>query len=218
MTFVVPKVVDQFTDMGQELPGITMVMIAISDFMRTFGPVLLIGIVAGGIAFAQGLRGPAFKRKVDNALLRLPIVGRLIRNLQTARFARTLSTLIASGCSVVESLRAAEQILRNRIFKEAVADISTQVVEGASLSSALKRSKAFPPMIAYMAASGENSGKLDEMMGKCADYLEREFEDFTAAALSLLEPAIIILMGGVVATIVLSILMPILKLNTLAMT
>lgn len=218
MTFVVPKVVDQFTDMGQELPSITLVMITISHLMRTFGPVLLLGLVAGGFVFARALRQPAFKLRVDRALLRLPILGRLMRNLQTARFARTLSTLLASGCSVVESLRAAEQILRNRVFKQAVADISTQVVEGASLSSALKRSKVFPPMIAYMAASGENSGQLDGMMGKCADYLEREFEDFTAAALSLLEPAIIILMGGVVATIVLSILMPILKLNTLAMT
>ena len=218
MTFVVPKVVDQFTDMGQELPGITLVMIGISHFMRGFGPLLLLGLVAGGLTFARALRRDGFRRKVDTALLRLPILGRLMGNLQTARFARTLSTLIASGCSVVESLRAAEQILHNRVFREAVADISTQVVEGASLSAALKRSRAFPPMIAYMAASGENSGKLDEMMGKCADYLEREFEDFTAAALSLLEPAIIILMGGVVATIVLSILMPILKLNTLAMT
>lgn len=217
MTFVVPKVVDQFTDMGQDLPGITLVMIGLSDFMRSFGPFLLLALVAGGVLFVRALRNPAFKHRVDVALLKVPIIGRLIRNLQTARFARTLATLIASGCSVVDGLTAAEQILRNSVFKEAVAALSTQVSEGASLSSALRRSKAFPPMISYMAASGENSGQLDTMMGKVADYLEREFEDFTGAALSLLEPAIIIVMGGVVATIVLSILMPILRLNSLAM-
>lgn len=218
MTFVVPKVVDQFTDMGQDLPAVTLAMIALSDFMRAFGPVLLLALLAGGAAFAQALRRKTFRRRVDRAVLKLPLVGRLIGNLQTARFARTLSTLIASGCSVPDALRAAEQILRNVVFKEAVAELSVQVSEGTSLSSALRRSKAFPQMLAYMAASGENSGRLDAMMGKAADYLEREFEDFTNAALSLLEPAIIIVMGGVVATIVLSILMPILRLNTLAMT
>lgn len=217
MTFVVPKVVDQFTDMGQDLPGITLVMIALSDAMRSFGPIFLVALVAGVLLFVRALRKPAFKHRVDIALLKVPIIGRLIRNLQTARFARTLSTLLASGCSVVDGLKAAEQILRNSVFKEAVATLSTQVSEGASLSSSLRRSKAFPPMIAYMVASGENSGQLDAMMGKAADYLEREFEDFTGAALSLLEPAIIIVMGGVVATIVLSILMPILRLNSLAM-
>lgn len=217
MTFVVPKVVDQFTDMGQDLPGLTLLMISLSDFLRSFGPVLFLAMVAGGLLFVRALRKPAFKHRVDVALLKLPIIGRLVRNLQTARFARTLATLIASGCSVMDGLKAAEKILRNSVFKEAVAALSTQVSEGASLSSALRRSKAFPPMIAYMAASGENSGQLDTMMSKVADYLEREFEDFTGAALSLLEPMIIIVMGGVVATIVLAILMPILRLNSMAM-
>lgn len=217
MTFVVPKVVDQFTGMGQELPALTNFMIAASSAMRTLGLPMLVALLVGLAAFGRALRREEFRRRVDRSVLRLPIVGRLVRDLQTARFARTMATLISSGCSVLDGLEAARQILRNVIFRDAVTDMMTQIREGSSLSAALRRSKVFPPMIGYMAASGENSGRLDDMLGKAAQYLEREFEDFTAAALSLLEPAIIIVMGGVVAMIVLSILLPILRLNSLAL-
>ncbi|MCH8686346.1 type II secretion system inner membrane protein GspF [Pedomonas mirosovicensis] len=218
MAFVVPKVVDQFTGMGQELPALTNAMIAASHAVRTLGLPMLVALLLGLAAFGRALQREEFRRRVDRVVLRLPVVGRLVRDLQTARFARTMATLLASGCSVLDGLEASRQILRNMMFRDAVGDMMAQIREGSSLSAALRRSKAFPPMIGYMAASGENSGRLDDMLGKAAQYLEREFEDFTAAALSLLEPAIIIVMGGVVATIVLSILLPILRLNSLALT
>ncbi len=213
MAFVVPKVVEQFDSLGRELPMLTKVMIAISDGVRDYGLIALILLAVGGLAFARSLRQPAVRRGFDAFLLRLPVAGRLMRELQSARFARTLSTLIASGTPVLEGLMAARATVRNVILKEAVSDVVTQVREGASLSAAMRRAKAFPPLVVYMAAMGEKSGALDTMLAKAADYLEAEFEAMTTAAIGLLEPAIIIGMGVMVGTIIMAILLPILQFN-----
>jgi general secretion pathway protein F len=216
MTFVVPKVVEQFDSMGRTLPFLTRLMITISEFIQDFGLFIFAGIIIGIFAFVRALKARAFRKKVDQFILGLPIIGKLVRGLNAARLARTLSTLISSGVPVLSGLRAAQKTVSNTVLQDAIDKVVIMVEEGASLSAALKRTSGFPPMVAYMAAAGENSGQLEELLGKSADYLENEFESFTSAALSLLEPMIIIMMGGVVAVIVLSILLPILQLNTLA--
>jgi general secretion pathway protein F len=216
MTFVVPKVVDQFADMGQTLPLLTRVVIFISELMRNAGWAVLLALAAGGAAFARALTRPAFRLKVDRAVLRLPLVGRLVRDLNAARLARTLATMTASGLPVLEGLIITARTVENRVLRGAIEDMAASITEGGSLSAAMRRTDVFPPILIYMTQSGENSGRLEVMLSRAADYLQREFDTFTAVALSLLEPAIIILMGGVVATIVLSILLPILQINNLA--
>lgn len=217
MTFVVPKVVDQFESMGQALPWLTRAVIAVSGLLQDFGVAMLVAVALGVAAFAQALKRPAFRRGVDAGLLRLPVIGRLIRDVQAARLARTLATMIGAGVPLLEGLEMTTATVRNTILREALEAMAASIREGGGLSTAMRRVGVFPPILVYMTASGENSGRLATMLARAADYLEREFNTFTAAALSLLEPAIIVIMGGVVATIVLSILLPILQLNSLAL-
>ncbi|MBS7458923.1 type II secretion system inner membrane protein GspF [Coralloluteibacterium stylophorae] len=217
MIFVVPRVVEQFETMGRELPFLTRVVIALSDALAHGALPALVVLVAGGLGFAQALRRPTFRRRVDALVLRLPVLGRLLRDLHAARLARTLSVMLASGLPVVEGLAITARTVGNRVLREATEAMVVAIREGGSLSAAMRRAGTFPPTLLYMASSGENSGRLAPMLDGAADYLEREFNTFTAAALSLLEPAIIVLLGGVVAVIVLSILLPILQFNTLAL-
>ena len=217
MTFVVPKVVDQFDSMNQTLPLLTRLVIGVSDLMRDWGwlaGLAVMLVVAGG---AVALRNPAVRLKADTALLRLPLVGRLTRDLHGAKMARTLSTMIAAGLPVLEGLTITARTVSNRALRAATATMADAVREGGGLSAAMRRADVFPPILVYMTASGESSGRLEPMLERAADYLEREFSTFTAVMLGLLEPAIIVVMGGVVALIVLSILLPILQINTLAM-
>jgi general secretion pathway protein F len=216
MVFVVPKVVEQFRDIGQELPLLTRIVIALSEFLANWWWALLAALLAGGLLVARALRDEALRMKVDRALLRLPFFGRLMRDLHAARMARTLSTMVASRLPLLEGLKLTTQTVHNRALRAASAEIAETVRTGGSLSGALKRAGVFPPLLVYLAASGEASGKLDIMLERAADYLEREFDSFTATMLALLEPAIIVVMGAVVALIVLSILLPILQIDTLA--
>jgi general secretion pathway protein F len=213
---VVPKVVDQFDSMGQTLPLLTRIIIGVSSAMQNYGWIGLILLFVGGLACAQGMRNPDFRLAVDGVLLRLPIIGRLQREANAARLARTLSTMLASGLPILEGLTLTARTVGNSVLRRATEDMTVSIREGGGLSAALRKAGVFPPVLLYMAASGEASGRLEMMLSRAADYLEREFNTFTSAALSLLEPAIIIVMGVVVATIVLSILLPILQINTLA--
>ncbi|UVO53919.1 type II secretion system inner membrane protein GspF [Sphingomonas sp. SUN039] len=216
MIFVVPKVVEQFDTVGQQLPLLTRIVIGISWFLASYWWALLIalGLLAVGASFA--LKDEAIRLRVDRALLRFPLIGRLTRDLHAARMARTLSTMVGSRLPLLEGLTLTAATVHNRALRAASDEIAESVRTGGSLSAALKRSDIFPPLLVHMSASGEASGQLDTMLERAADYLEREFDTFTASALSLLEPAIIVVMGGVVAAIVLSILLPILQLETLA--
>lgn len=217
MTFVVPKVVDQFDSMNQTLPLLTRLVIGTSDLMRNWGWLAGIVIVLAGILATAGLRNPAIRLRVDTAILRLPLLGRLTRDLHGAKMARTLSTMIAAGLPVLEGLTITARTVSNRALRQATETMADAVREGGGLSAAMRRADVFPPILVYMTASGESSGRLEPMLDRAADYLEREFATFTAVMLSLLEPAIIVVMGGLVAMIVLSILLPILQINTLAM-
>jgi len=216
MIFVVPRVVEQFQDIGQRLPLLTRIVIGISHFLAHWWWALLIAAAVLVLLAGRALKEEGPRLKFDAALLKLPLIGRLIRDLHAARMARTLSTMVAARLPLLEGLRLTTGTVHNRVLRNASAEIAETVRTGGSLSGALRKAGVFPPLLVYLAASGEASGRLDLMLERAADYLEREFDSFTSSALSLLEPAIIIVMGGVVAVIVLSILLPILQLDTLA--
>lgn len=216
MIFVVPQVVEQFDNVGQKLPFLTRAVMGVSSVMANYWWLILILLAIVGIAIWRSLRQPAVKLAFDGALLRLPFLGRLIRDLHAARMARTLGTMVASRLPLLDGLALTAGTINNLRLRAATGEIVDAIRGGGSLSAAMRRSDVFPPLLTYMAASGEASGRLDEMLERAADYLEREFDRFTATALSLLEPIIIVVMGGIVASIVLSILLPILQLETLA--
>ena len=216
MIFVVPRVVEQFTDTGQQLPFLTRAVIAISGFAANWWWLIALLIVAASFGWAAAMRRPAFKARVDARLLRLPLLGRLLRDLYAARFARTLATMVSSRLPLVEGLRLTLPTIRNAALASATATIVEQVRAGGSLSAALRDAGVFPPLLVYMTASGESAGRLEVMLERAADYLEREFDRFTAASMALLEPVIIVLMGSCVALIILAILLPILQLQNLA--
>jgi general secretion pathway protein F len=216
MIFVVPKVVEQFRDIGQTLPLLTRIVIGLSNFLGHWWWALLLGLVAIVLLAGRALKEEGLRMKVDTVLLRLPLLGRLIRDLHAARMARTLSTMVASRLPLLEGLQLTAATVHNRVLRAASVEIAESVRTGSSLAGALKKAGIFPPLLIYLAASGEASGRLDLMLERAADYLDREFDTFTSTALALLEPAIIIVMGAIVALIVLSILLPILQLDTLA--
>ncbi|WP_267397257.1 MULTISPECIES: type II secretion system inner membrane protein GspF [unclassified Sphingomonas] len=216
MMFVVPQVVEQFDTVGQQLPFLTRVVIGFSDVLVGYWWVMLLCVMLVSLGGWYALKDPAFRLAVDSWLLRLPLLGRLLRDLHAAGMARTLGTMVASRLPLLEGLTLTASTIHNRRLRLASDEIVDAIRGGGSLSAAMRRAGVFPPLLTYLAASGEAAGRLDEMLERAADYLEREFDRFTATALSLLEPAIIVVMGGIVATIVLSILLPILQLNTLA--
>ena len=216
MIFVVPRVVEQFTDTGQQLPFLTRAVIAISSFAANWWWLIALLIAAAAFGWTAALRRPAFKAAVDARLLRLPLLGRLLRDLYAARFARTLSTMVSSRLPLVEGLKLTVPTIRNAALAGATANIVDQVRAGGGLSAALRDAGVFPPLLVYMTASGESAGRLEQMLERAADYLEREFDRFTAASMALLEPVIIVVMGSCVALIILAILLPILQLQNLA--
>jgi len=173
----------------------------------------LLGLAAFGLW--RALKVERFRYRFDSVLLRLPLLGRLIRDLHAARMARTLSTMVASRLPLMEGLSLTTQTVHNRVLRQASEEIVEAIRGGGSLSAALRRAGVFPPLLVYLTASGESAGRLDTMLERAADYLEREFDSFTSAALAMLEPVIIIAMGGIVAVIILSILLPILQLQSL---
>jgi len=215
MIFVVPQVVEQFDTIGQELPLLTRIVIGLSNFLASWWWLLALVILAAGLIGWRALKNESVRYRFDAFLLRLPLLGRLIRNLHAARMARTLATMVASRLPVMEGLSLTAQTVNNRVLRRATEEIVEAIRGGGSLSAALRRSGVFPPLLVYLAASGEAAGRLDDMLSRAADYLEQEFDRFTAASLAMLEPIIIILMGGVVATIILSILLPIMQLQNL---
>jgi general secretion pathway protein F len=211
----VPQVVQVFENIGQQLPLLTRSLIAVSDFMRTYGLlVLLLLAVAGGFT-VWVLRKEGPKRRFHATLLHLPLIGRLERGINSGRFARTFSIVTASGVPVLDGLRIASEVMSNVPMREAVEDATRKVREGASIHASLEKSGHFPPMTVHLIASGETSGKLEEMLERAAVNQEREIETLISAVMGLFEPLLILLMGGLVLIIVLAILLPIFNLNQL---
>lgn len=216
MIAVVPKVVEQFDDVNQQLPLVTRIVIGISEFLANWWLVIIGAIMILLLAGWRALKEPHLKFKFDSMLLRIPFLGRLLRDLHAARLARTLSTMVSSRLPIMEGLKLTTGTIGNSVLRKALEDMIEEIRGGGSLSKALKNTGVFPPMLVYLTASGEASGQLDDMLARAADYLEREFDNFSSTALSLLEPLIIVALGGVVAVVILAILLPILQLQNLA--
>lgn len=216
MIFVVPRIAEQFADIGQTLPLLTRIVMALSAGLAAGWWVILL-IIGGGVALlARALKDPDFRRRFDARLLTLPVAGRLIRDLAAARLARTLAMMVSSRLPVVEGLALTLPTIGNHELRARVAAMADDVREGASLTIAMRRAAVLPPLLVAMVAGGESAGRLDLMLERGAEALEREFDALTRSALALLEPAIILVMGAAVATIVLAILLPILQLESLA--
>lgn len=215
MISVVPRVVAQFDNAARQLPWLTRAVIGLSEFLAGWWWALALAVFLAAALFARALADPAFRYRFDALLLRVPFIGRLIRDMHAAALARTLATMIAARLPLVDGLRLAGRTVTNRVQRRALEVITEKVRAGTSLSTALREADNFPPLLVYLAASGEAGGQLGPMLERAADYLEREFASFTAAAMALLEPAIIIVMGALVALIILAILLPILQLQDL---
>jgi general secretion pathway protein F len=212
---IVPKVVEVFRNSEAELPLLTQGLIAGSDFMRSYWLVIVISTALGAWLFRRWLRIESNRRRWHEFLLRLPLIGKIVRGSNTARFARTLSTLTASTVPVLEALRISGEVVTNLPMKVAVSDAAVRVREGAPIGKSLGQSRLFPPMMIHLISSGESSGELDTMLERAAHHQERELDGLLQALVGLLGPLMILVMGGLVLVIVLAMLLPIFELNQL---
>ena len=215
MTFVVPKVVAVFEATKGKLPWITQALIGTSDFMRADGIYLIIAAIIGFILFARWLRNPDARRKWHRLQLRMPLVGKLSRGFNTARFTRTFSILAAASVPILEALRISGEVVNNLPMRDAVTEAATRVREGAAIGRSLAASKLFPPMTIHLISSGESSGTLENMLERASIAQERELDGLLGTMVGLLGPLLIVTMGLFVMGIVFAMLLPIFEMNQL---
>ncbi len=215
MTFVVPKLVAVFEGRDQALPLLTRIVMAMSDFARGWGWLVVLLIVVAVVVFMRAMRDPRFRLRVHQRLVNMPLVGTMLRAGDSARLASTLGILGRSGVPLVDALFIAAQVVGNLAVRNAVKNAAAKVREGGSLSRALDASGYFPPMLVQMIASGETSGELDNMLTRAADYQERELSSTINTMVGLLGPIMLLVMAGVVVMIVLSVMLPIMQMNNL---
>jgi len=193
----------------------TQILIKVSDFVRDYGLYITAVLVILYILFKQMIKIPKWRYKYHNFVLKVPLIKKMVRGLNTARFARTLSILASSGVPILDAMSISAQVVQNMPMRKAIENAAVKVREGMTINRALDQSKYFPPMTVYLIASGESSGKLDDMLERAAVQQERETDAMLTNMLGIFEPMLILIMGGVVLLIVLSILLPILNLNQL---
>jgi general secretion pathway protein F len=215
LAYVVPEVVKVFENTGQALPWLTRALIATSDFLRAYFIYILIAFLLGGMLFTRLLKNPDFKYRIHRGVLRLPIAGRLVRGMNTARLARTLSILTASSVPLLDAMKISAQVLGNLPMRRAIEKVTNRVREGSSLAQSLEQSGYFPPLFVQLVSGGEASGDLEKMLDHAANSQERELQTLIATLFGLLEPVLIVVMGAVVLVIVLAIMLPIFELNQL---
>lgn len=211
--YVVPQVANVFVSSKHALPFLTVAMMRISDFVRGYGWLLLLAFVLGGFVLAAMRKNPAFRQRLDSAWLQVPLIGRLARGYNAARFAATLAMLSAAGVPILKALQAAAQTLSNHALREDAMDALVLVREGAPLASALGQKKRFPGLLAMFARLGEQTGQLPQMLDRAARQLSNEVQRRAMALATILEPLLIVVMGLVVMLIVLAVLLPIIQLN-----
>ena len=215
MTYVVPQVVEVFRQTRQLLPWPTRVLLATSETLRAAGLWIALGAVIASVALRRWLARPGPKAAWDALALRLPVFGRMVRAVNTARFAATLAILTAAGVPLLRALEAARATLANAVLARAVSDAIAAVREGSTLARALGTAKVFPPILVHLAASGETTGELAPMLERAANNLSREVERRALLLTTLLDPLLVLAMGAVVLGIVLAVLMPIIEINQL---
>jgi general secretion pathway protein F len=215
LTYVVPKVVDVFEANHAKLPLATRVLVGISSFLRNYGIWLVVAIAFAAFVFWRSLKSRATRRRVHQWLLNLPLMGRIVRGVNTASFTRTLSILTASAVPVLDALRIASETIINLPMRDAVTEAAARVREGAPIGRSLSASRLFPPMTVHLISSGESSGQLQTMLERAASNQERELEGLLAALVGLLGPLLIVGMGLFVMGIVFAMLLPIFEMNSL---
>jgi len=215
LAYVVPQVVSVYQQSRQALPWLTQALIATSAFVRATGWLWLGLVVVAALAFVVANRRPAFRARWHAWLLRLPVVGRLARSLDSARFASTLAILVGSGAPLLRSLDAASDVVRMLPLARAARAATALVREGVTLSRALKEQGEFPPVLIHLVANGESSGRLGPMLQRAAEELERDAERRLAWLAALLQPALIVVMGAIVLVLVLAVMLPIVSMNQL---
>jgi general secretion pathway protein F len=215
LVYIMPQMTRVFSSVGQTLPLATRILMATSDFVRSYGLLALAGVVAAVVAAWFMLRDQGLRARWHATLLRLPIAGRLIRGVNAARFADTLGILTTAGVPLLASLQSAAAVLTNLPMKGAVEEAVRRVREGAALAPSLGTARLFPPLVIHLIASGEATGRLDTMLARAAEAQSRELENWVKRFTALLEPLLILAMGGIVLFVVIAILLPIFEMNTL---
>ena len=215
LVYVVPQVVQVFQQSRQTLPLLTRALIALSDFLRATWPYIVALIIGVAVTARMVLRRDAARRSWHAFLLRLPWLGSLIRGVNTSRFASTLAILVGGGVPLLSALASGARVMTNLVMRDAIERAIERVREGTGLARALGETRAFPPLLIHLVASGEVSGKLEQMLGRAAHLETQALERRLAVFLTLLEPVMILVMGGVVLMIVLAILLPIIEINQL---
>ena len=214
VTYVVPQVASVFTNSKRALPGLTVAMLAISAFVRNYGWLMLLGLIGAGVGLKLMLRNEVFREQFDASFLTLPLIGKLARGYNAARFSGTLAMLAGAGVPILKALQAAAETLSNRAMRADAMDALVQVREGAPLASALAGKKRFPGLLSMFARLGEQTGQLPQMLDRAARQTSREVQRRAMAMATILEPLLIVAMGGIVMLIVLAVLLPIIQLNT----
>lgn len=215
LTYVVPKVVGVFSSTGQTLPLLTRILISLSSFLQNWWLLLIFLIVALYLLTKALLRKKEIRKNYHKYLLKIVILGKIIRNINSARFTRTLNILNSSGVPIIEALTISSSVVNNLAMKEAIENAAIEVKEGNPISTSLDKSKLFPAMTIHLISSGEASGELESMLESAANHQESEVNNTLSAMLAILEPALIIIMGVIVLTIVLAIMLPIFEMNQL---
>jgi len=214
VTVVLPRITRLLESLGQELPWYTQAIIGGSRFVQQWWWALLVVALAGGVGFHAFSRSKGGRRSLDAIKLRLPVVGRLLRILAIGRFTRTLSALLAGGIPIVRALEISKQTTANLVIGAAVERAKEAIVEGASIAAPLRASGQFPPLVTHMVDIGERSGELESMLAKVADTYDEQVETAITRLTALLEPALILIMVGIVLVIILSTLVPLLQLTS----
>lgn len=214
LLFVVPQFEALFADFGAELPGLTRMVIGMSVWLQGYWWMVLLVLGGGIYAFVQGKkRSRAFARMLDVVVLKIPIIGPILEKSAIARYARTMSTMFAAGTPLVESMESVAGATGNAVYYEATMKMRDEIATGTSLNVAMKGTRLFPNMVNQMVEIGEEAGSLDQMLGKVADFYEAEVDAMVDALSSLLEPIILVFLGGTVGTLVIAMYLPIFKLG-----
>ncbi len=215
MVFVVPRVTSVFERSGETLPWLTQALMSSSEFLGSYGVYLLLLLVLIATLLYSGWQRPEIRQRIQAMMLRLPLIGKFIRGINTTRFIRTLSLLVSSSVPLAEALPVATRVMPNAALRKQLAGISKDVIEGSPLGKAMRNSGAFPPLALRLVEVGESSGELDNMLERAAQTQEDNLTMISETLVGLLQPALILLVGGFVLLIVLAVMLPILSFNQL---